>query len=177
MRLVTSLTLCLAAALSSGFIAVTAGAQGSTVLEPGTFVRVTHPGEGLRTGTVVELAPDTLRVRWESSSDTASVPVAQITRLEVSRGQHRPHMIRDVGIGLLAGAGAGILFSTAIDQPLRSLWHRLGALAGAGVGAALNARPREQWEGVRLGASRANLGLVLPDVGQQGFGLTAAVSF
>ena len=174
MRLLASLTLCLAAALSPAFIAVTAVAQG---LEPGALVRVTHPGEGLRTGTVVELVSDTLRVRWESTSDTASMPVAQITRLEVGRGQHRPHMLRDVSIGLLAGAGAGILFSAAIDQPRRSLWHRLGALGGAGVGAALNARPREQWERVRLGASRANLGLVLPDVGQQRFGLTAAVSF
>ena len=36
-------------------------------LVPGTRVRVTHPGEGTRTGTFVALTADTLEVRFEGA--------------------------------------------------------------------------------------------------------------
>jgi hypothetical protein len=55
------------------------------IVAPGARVRVSHPGEGTRLGTVVALTADTLVVRWTGSRDTAHMPLAQVTRLDVSR--------------------------------------------------------------------------------------------
>jgi len=64
----------------------------------GTRVRVTHPGEGTRTGTVVGLTADTLEVRLAGHSEASHLPLAQVTRLDVSLGTQR-RLARFAGIG------------------------------------------------------------------------------
>lgn len=79
---------------------------GGQTLAPGTRVRVTHPGEGTRTGQVLSLTADTLEVRLDGRSETAHMPLEQVSRLEVSRGLQR-QLMRRAGIGFLAGATVG----------------------------------------------------------------------
>ena len=83
-------------------------------------------------GKLVAQSGDTLVIEVPAE-DTARVPLASLSRLEVSDGMHG-HWGRGAGYGLLVGAagGAGI-GAAAID----SEWRAVGALLGAGTGALL----------------------------------------
>lgn len=163
MRSISSITLVLFAALP-----VSLPAQAFPLgepLTPGMRVRVTHPGEGRRVGTIVALAPDTLSVRWAgNAADTARLPFDQVTRLEVSRGRQRDSRLARTGIGFLIGTGSGLLLGIAAAKSADcGANDYLGCsaaggaaamffgLVGGGVGAAVGAATagsHERWDRV-----------------------------
>jgi hypothetical protein len=80
----------------------------------GSRVRVTLPPgpEGKRPrfeGTLLEAGPDSVRVAW-LARDTTALPAADVRRLEVSLGQHRP-VLSSIGRGALIGGGSLALVS------------------------------------------------------------------
>ena len=107
-----AVTLILAVSLLVPFAGVQA--QGPPSLAPGTRIRVTAPGAGANklVGTFVGARTDTLLVRTRPGWTPQSIPLASVTRLDMSRGRKS-----------LAGAGAGI-------------GGVIGAVSGAVVGAA-----------------------------------------
>jgi hypothetical protein len=135
-------------------------------LTPGTRVRVTHPGEGTRTGTVVALTADTLEVLLAGHSEPAHLPLTQVTRLDVSRGlEHR--VLARAGVGFLVGAGLGAIGGAISESRCSaSEFICLGAGGGALVGGVFfgsvggligliaGLAPSEKWERVALDARR-----------------------
>ncbi len=94
-------------------------------LGPGQRVRVTVPRyEFARVvGTVVDIRPDTLYVRWAQrrfvgsretrwDSVTSAVPIAAIERLEVSQGR-RSRWLLGLGLGVAVGGATGALVGYA----------------------------------------------------------------
>jgi hypothetical protein len=155
-------------------------------LAPGSRVRVTHPGEGTRTGTVVELSADTLEVHFDGRSIPAHLPIDQVSRLDVSRGKHTRVLARS-GIGFMVGAavGAGVgAVSEAACEPGNGqicLGAGAGALiggiffgaVGGIVGLVAGVVPSEQWERVPLQPRRFTL-VAPPAGGGRGLGLSVA---
>jgi len=144
-----------------------AGAQ-SGALEPGTRVRVEaprcvpYPVEG----TIVSRRGDALRIE-RSRGNAVTVPIATLTRVEVSRGRSRLAGALRGGLwGAAAGLGVGVVSVVASngcvgdcsDEPSDREYllatPAAGALLGAGVGALIG---RERWERVPLPA-RATVG-------------------
>ncbi len=136
-------------------------AQKVAPLQPGQRVRV-HSALA-RTpeliGGVQSVGPDTLVVRYVDggASMATAIPLAYVTRLEVSRGQ-RSHWVRGLVIGLAAGATTGVilgatsegdwLFSKS-DLALMGavVMAPIGGLVGLGIGALMRT---ERWETVSL---------------------------
>lgn len=155
---------------------------------PGARVRVTHPGEGVRLGTMVALTADSLVVRWAGSSDTAHMPLEQVTRLDVSRGMQRRNPAPRAGVGFLLGASIGAVAGLSSGEDCSSTTGMIcigageaallvgGALGvvGAVVGAASGIGRAERWERVPFEKSRVTV--VAPPRGQ-GRGLGLAVAF
>ncbi|HET8625072.1 MAG TPA: hypothetical protein VFM14_16030 [Gemmatimonadales bacterium] len=148
-RLVTGTFL--AALLLCGPI-VSAGAQ-DTRLAPGARVRVTTAGGAIpmRTGSLQSLTDTTLVL-----SSGSSIPLASITRLELSRGR-KPNIAAGVVGFLLGGAAGGVLACTANrddygvfcggqDDTKLIVGAALGGAAGAVLGALLFRR--ERWTAV-----------------------------
>jgi hypothetical protein len=153
------------------------------LITPGSRVRVSHPGEGTRTGTLVALTADTLEVRLAGSSESARLPLAEVTRLDVSRGTQR-HM-RRAGVGFVVGAGLGAVMGALGGINCRpDEWcfsSGEGALLGAGtfgivggaIGLIAGVIPSEKWERVPLPDRR--ISLVAPSGGYgRGVGLRFA---
>jgi hypothetical protein len=154
-------------------------AQQESLLAPGERVRVTAPGIGVheRVCTFSALRRDTALV-MERGGTLLALPLASITKLEVSRGR-RSRVGKGAVIGLLAGAGAGVLLG-ALDlaqeeggaEYVLLGWAGLGAGAGALFGAVLGAVIRvDRWEPVRLYPVRVGLG------SQRNGALTLSLSF
>jgi hypothetical protein len=173
MRSITSLIAVLAV---TPFISVTA--QQQPPFKPGNRVRITAPGGFAPTGTVtfVAVSTDTLVVRL--GTNTWSVPIAAVTRLEVSRGRKSFGTRRGAIIGGLVGAVSGAIIgaasyeepapcvpktfldcvdfdvfqggtSTAVSTAVAGAV--LGAVAGAAIGGLLGSVIKtERWEGVAL---------------------------
>jgi len=154
---------------------------------PGSRIRVTDPREGTRVGTLVQLAADTLAVRFDGRADDAYLPLSQVTRLDVSRGTEQ-HILSRTGLGLLIGAGVGAAVGAAADDDCgsRSGEFCLGEGFGASVGAVLlgglggvigflvGLAPSDKWERVPLEQSR--IGFVTPRRGHGG-GVGIALAF
>ena len=171
------------AVLLVGLLMLPRPVSGQT-LTPGTRVRVSHPGEGTRTGTVVALTTDTLEVLLAGRAESAHLPLAQLTRLEVSRGKKR-HM-RNAGVGLIVGAGVGAVggYITGEDdcpQEWLCINRPTGAFLGGAffgslggvVGLITGVIPTETWERVSLEGRR--ISLVAPSSGHgRGVGLRLA---
>lgn len=100
-------------------------------LGPGQRVRVTVPRYEFSrvVGTVVDIQPDTLYVRWAQrrfvgsretrwDSVTTAVPIAAIERLEVSRGR-RSRWLLGLGLGMAVGGATGALagYATGDEDP------------------------------------------------------------
>ena len=161
----------LAAALVASFLAPhTLVAQAPA---PGARIRVAHPDAGIRVGTLIALANDTLVVRWADDSATARLPIAQVSRMDVSRGSERRIMSR-LGRGFGIGAASGALLGGvggAMEDCEGELFcigpvggavlggAVLGA-AGAVIGALTGLTPSERWERARLNSGR--VALLLP---------------
>lgn len=189
---------CLAAALPLCLIVPRAVAQGTSRDTPtiavGSRVRVTHPGEGRRVGTVLAFTSDSLTVRW-AAAGLSTLPLAQVTRVEVSRGRH-PRKLRGAGRGFLVGASAGAPLGAAqYEKPECSGSTGLSfcqdfgrggsavgsgiliGIAGAAVGAIVGSRRRDRWHEVTLDAKRGRVVLVTPSTREPSLGLAAAISF
>jgi hypothetical protein len=156
-------------------------------IAPGSRVRVTHPGEGTRVGTVVALTADSLEVRFAGRSDAAHMSLDQVSRVDVSRGRER-RVLRRAGVGFLVGAGVGAVtgaISESQCEPEKEFiclgadggaflgGMFFGALGGV-VGAVAGLAPSERWE--RVHVERPRIGIIAPATGNgRGFGL--ALSF
>jgi hypothetical protein len=172
----------IAALLVAGFIFPQV--LSAQAIMPGARVRFTHPGEGTRTGTMVTLTADTLEVRLAGQSEASHVPLAQVTRLDVSLGKQRRRM-RFAGIGFIAGGVAGAALGAAEGSSCTGEFLCPGAGGGAALGAVFfgsvggiigliaGAVPSERWERVPLEARR--ISLVAPSSGHgRGVGLRLA---
>jgi hypothetical protein len=146
-------------------------------IRTGSRVRLDAPGYvGDRmVATVISRTDDTLTVASQSAPSIA-VPVARITRLEVSRGDSRTAgALHGIKIGVPIGAVFGVLGLLLIDDcnscsspPNRAAIVPAFAASGAFYGAIIGALvQREQWAPFALtprvsfdaGASRAALAL------------------
>ena len=155
-------------------------------IAPGSRVRVTHPGEGTRVGTVVALTADTLEVRFAGRSDAALMPLDQVTRVDVSRGRER-RVLRRAGVGFFVGAGIGAVSGAISESQCRPETDYICLSAGGGalvggaffgtvgglVGAIAGLVPSERWE--RVSVERRRIGIVAPATSNgRGFGLALA---
>ena len=175
MRALPRAALCLTLAfLSAGY----APAAAQSAVAPGARVRITAPYLDREIGTLIALTADTLLARGPRG-DTLAVPVAAISRLEVSRGR-RKHTWRGAGIGLLVGTAAGAAISAATYHesdrscpatdsfcgfdvsPDRGETVIAGAVLGGALGAAVGgvvgaSRRKEAWRVVPLDRPRVGL--------------------
>jgi hypothetical protein len=157
-----------------------AAVQGQDIeaLERGARVRVETSGPGGRrlTGVLDQLTSDRL-VLYVGAEETPSVvPRRELAKLEVSRGRATK---RAAWLGAVVGgvAGSALAFSVGplaegvAEEQSAVLLGGLGALLGAGVGAAVGSH--EQWREVPLGSGRVT---VAPFVGRAN-GVAVAVRF
>ena len=114
---------------------VVAWSQEPPAFVPGSRIRITEAGSKPRAGTVVTAGADTVVLRLDSGGETATVALARISELEVSRGQ-KGHVAAGVGLGFLAGAGLGALLGAAFAPEGQEEGVAIDAAMGAGVGAA-----------------------------------------
>ena len=77
-------------------------------LQPGARVRITQVGESPRVAILVAKNSEELIVQGPKFETDEAVPLAQITRLEVSTGRHR-NLLKGMGLGLGIGGTAGLL--------------------------------------------------------------------
>ena len=127
----------------------------------GARVRVTAPDFSLRdTGRLVHATPDSLTMRFATTTPDMTIAVDKLSRLEVSIGKNR-------GAGLARGAGFGTLIGMAWGAGLGAFMQIIchGTYCphaflitvpnGAGVGLILGtirgvAYPPDQWQQVSL---------------------------
>jgi hypothetical protein len=144
----------------SGYIA-------DTSVAPGDTVRVTAPSLDMddSIGTVAALETDTLTVQVEERADALYVPLADVTKLEVRRGQ-KSRTGGGALIGAGVGAAAGVITALAACGDSNCEWDgdttdvtgyvavvfgAGGALLGAGIGALIgSASKTDRWETVPL---------------------------
>jgi len=172
------------AALLAGLFLVPQAISAQAVTA-GTRVRVTHPGEGTRTGTVVGLTADTLEVRLAGHSEASHLPLAQVTRLDVSLGTQR-RLARFAGIGFLAGGTLGAVTGALAESNCEGELFCAGPGGGAIIGGAFfgavggiigliaGAVPSEKWERVPLESRR--ISLITPS-GSHGHGVGLRLAF
>lgn len=115
------------AAMTSLFCVVTllaldttpAAAQAASTVGPGSRARVTVPSLGLNAaiGTVREATDDSLLIQFANPRRSVRIERDAITVLEVSIDRHR-QALKGLGMGMLAGAGAGAFIGLASgDDP------------------------------------------------------------
>lgn len=162
-----------------------AGHVADTSIAPGDRVRVTAPSMDLEkgVGTVAALETDTLVVNTGERADALEVPLADVTKLEVHRGQKSR-----TGRGALIGAGVGALAGVATvaiacasttggcdfsesggsdelsDLAVATALVLMGTVVGAGVGAIIGLATRvDRWQAVPLDDIRVGPSPVTPD--------------
>jgi hypothetical protein len=136
-------------------------------------------------GTVAALETDTLTVKVEERAVALYVPLADITKLEVRRGQKS-----NAGKGALIGLGVGVVVGGVLGFNLCEMdetksgceihEHIFGSLMsgaffgllGGGIGALIGAASKtDRWETVPLNNIRVSLTPIIP----HGFGATVRV--
>ena len=150
------------------------GARTAGSLAPGARVRITSAGAEPRIATVVSHAGDTLLVRWPEFANAVAVPLAGVSRLEVSTGRHR-RVLKGLMWGSVAGGATGALVGAATYEPCEATeflgcflepenrmqsaaWGSLvGVTLGLVVGGFAGLAPRERWQSVPLDARRVSL--------------------
>lgn len=162
--------------------------QGTTpaALAPGARVRITQAGQQPRVATVVAHTRDTLLVRWPDLTNTVAVPVAEISRLDVSTGRHR-NLVKGMVLGTVGGAAVGALVGALAYQPCTGncldLFDREGsALLGGAllgtlgfvVGTLAGLPSHDTWQRVSLDGGRV---AVAVRSRAQGAGLGVALRF
>jgi hypothetical protein len=139
-------------------------AQQESLLAPGERVRVTAPSIGVheRVCTFSALRRDTALVMDRGT--LLALPLASVTKLEVSRGRGS-RAGKGAVIGLLVGTGAGAALGVIdlagedeVAEYLFVFYAGLGGGVGALLGAVLGAVSRvDRWEPVRLYPVRVGL--------------------
>lgn len=137
----------------------------------GSRVRVQTPAFGKEEGTAVSVTGDSLIFRAADDAAFQPIPLAQITKLDVSTGTYsRKGMF--AGVGFLIGAGVGAIagaesypkptcdsrvqtcFNNLVGPGSRKSSAILGGvlvgLVGAAVGAFVGADPIDRWAPVTL---------------------------
>jgi hypothetical protein len=156
-------------------------AQQEPQVAPGDRVRVTAPtiDRDPLVGTLVSMGPDTCVLEVEGRAEPLALPLAPVTRLEVSRGQ-KSHTLWGAGIGLVAGGAAGAAIGSASSRGdeysgLVTLAYAaggawLGLLFGTAIGAVIRT---ERWELVDLQPVRVGL----TPHGRRGLAVSVSVAF
>ena len=140
-----------------------AWSQEPSAIVPGSRIRITQLEAGKsrrRSGTVVTAAADTVVLRPDGLGVTATVSLARISGLEVSRGRKR-HIAVGVGVGFLAGVGTGALVgalacknhgclngSDELGALVVALGAGIGGVVGMLVGGGIGAHRTDMWEAV-----------------------------
>lgn len=145
-------------------------AQQDVSVQPGERVRVTAPNLQRQVGTVVAVRADTLVFRARNAELPVSLPVPDVSRLQVARG--RQSLIRGAligtGVGALAGYGiaAAMVAGDECDasdclsvRDVAAFFAWAGATVTGGIGGALLAANTERWVSLPL-ASLAPAGAV-----------------
>ena len=143
------------------------GARTAGSLAPGARVRITTAGAERRIATLVSQTGDTLLVRWPEFANAVPVPLAGVSRLEVSTGRHR-RVLKGLMWGTVAGGATGALIGAATYEPCEptgfldcflepenrmqsAAWASLvGGTLGLVVGAFAGLAPHERWQSVPL---------------------------
>ncbi len=140
-------------------------------LSAGDKVRVTTAVERV-VGYWVSLEGNRLTLRTEKRDSSLVLPLASLTKLEVSRGQ-KSAIAKGAGIGFLVGAGVGAGVGALIgasqgenvcSDECRVAFAGIGALAGGAVGTLVGlgigaASKSERWVSVPLEEIRIGLSL------------------
>ena len=165
-------------------------AQASPVA-PGAKVRFQLRSGGRLEGRVVSLGPEALEASVPTSSATERYPLADIAKLEVVNGRHRP-VLR----GVVIGTGAGVILGGAIGamtfSPCESTEFLgclfepenrgqsaatgsvlLGAL-GLIVGGVQGLIPRDRWQRVQVDGNTVRLNMRALPRNATGIGLALA---
>jgi hypothetical protein len=165
--------------LSDGAFAVEAN------VDPGDRVRVSTRSIDKRTGVVETATADAIQIRLDGEIHSLEIPVAELTRIEISQGPRgRCAAAWSKGKwGALIGAVPGAISfalqheqvgedgSSAGEAALLGAWS--GGLVGGLIGAWIGARnPGEAWEKVSLSPA-----LRLGSRGGGGFSLSVSVGF
>jgi hypothetical protein len=141
----------------------------------GSRVRVVTPAFGTQEGIAVSVTGDSLIFRAADDSEYQPIPVAQITKLDMSTGTYS-RKGTFAGVGFLIGATVGAVAGAAsypkptCDTRLQTCFNNLvgpgsrkssailgGALlglVGAALGAFVGAQPTDTWASVALPYSR-----------------------
>jgi hypothetical protein len=89
----------------------------AAALVPGTRVGITTRDDSKpRVAVVVARTADTLQLQMAGLANTVAVPLAEISRLDVSTGRHR-NVYKGMIIGVFAGGAGGALLGAASYQP------------------------------------------------------------
>lgn len=152
-------------------------AQRALPVAPGDRVRVTAPtvAKERLIGTVVKLGADTCWLEVEGRASPLTLPLAQVYKLEVSRGRKSKAGTGSI-VGFIGGAVTGAAIAAAsIDEKEESFFSpdygdlsdelgsialgaALGGVAGAGVGALIGLTIKvDRWERVPLTRMRVSI--------------------
>ena len=145
-------------------------AQETPSLAPGARVRVTtstlnritwSQNEMIKEGTLVTLYADTLMLRAKGKSAPLAIPLAHVTRLDVSRGgaSRLESVSKGALIGLFACGALAALFVYKLTEGQGIFYGFLmGSVPGAAIGGGIGAlMPGERWERVPLERIRVSL--------------------
>lgn len=118
-------------------------------------------------GIVGELRADSLRVTPDGSADNTSIPLATVSKIEVSRGTH-DRTLTGMAIGTGIGFGAGFLTGVAMCSgdncevtggEAGLVIGAIGAGAGLLIGTVIGALSSgDDWQSVSVGSLRVTLG-------------------
>jgi len=140
-------------------------------IRPGARVRITQVGQKPRVAIMVAPSADTMLVRWPENTDAVAVPLAEVSRLDVSTGRHRK-LLKGALVGTLSAGTVGALLGAASYSPCKStefmgcflaptsasesalLGGAVGGVLGLVVGTLAGLPRREGWHRVPLDARR-----------------------
>lgn len=132
------------------------------------------PKRGWLIGSVIEVGPDSLKIRFPQLDSASMLAWATIKRLDVSYVISRTESARQgANAGALIGAVIGVVAGTAKGEDGVWIWNVLdetaegavyGTIAGATLGATASEDRRERWERVwPVPASRSRRPIIVAD--------------
>lgn len=141
-------------------------------LSAGARVRIARTGEKPRIATVIGHSADTLVVKWPEFANPVPVPIADISRLDVSTGQHR-RVLNGMALGTASVGALGAVVGMITYKPCTSteflgcllapesrsasavMGGAVGGALGLVVGTIVGLQRHESWRRVPLEARRS----------------------